>query len=205
MRIFHLSKKVFNMEEFMRPFKLISLFLALIVLFLCCKKGSEAEYPVVTETIEGVEVITNPDYPRDGKVRYSMIEELSIGVAEGDEEYMLNRPHEVKVADDGTIYVLDLGDVCIKVYGKDGKYLRTVGRKGQGPGEFGFLVYMTLSSDGRIFLMDPVNSRVSVLDIHGKHLGGFRVEGQFRQMKIDGMNHLYFAKRIQKKQPRSFW
>jgi hypothetical protein len=59
------------------------------VIFFCCKKGSEEEYPVVTETIEGVKIITNPDYPRDGKVQYSMEEDLSIGVAEGDEEYIL--------------------------------------------------------------------------------------------------------------------
>lgn len=178
----------------MRPFKLISLFLAFTVIIICCKKGPEEEYPVVTETIEGVKVVTNPDYPREGKIRYSMEEDLSIGVAEGDEGYMLNRPYDINVAENGTIYILDWGDMCIKVYGKDGSYLRTIGQKGQGPGEFGLLIYMALSSDGRIFIMDPTNRRVSVLDIYGKYLGGFRVEGQFREMKTDGKNRLYYSK-----------
>jgi len=189
----------FKKEKIMRPFKLISLSLSLTVIFFCCKKGPEEEYPVVTEIIEDVKVVTNPDYPRDGKIRYSMEEDLSIGVAEGDEGYMLNQPFDVNVAEDGTIYILDWGDVCIKVYGKDGKHLRTVGRKGQGPGEFEFLIYMALASDGRIFIMDPVNGRVSVLDIYGKYLGGFRVEGQFREMKTDGKNRLYYSKRISQK------
>jgi len=183
----------------MRYSKIISsLTLLLFISLLSVSCSKESAYPAVTEVIEGVKVITNPDFPRDGKVQYVMEEELSIGADETDENAMLNRPIDLKVAEDGTIYVMDWRDVCIKVYDSSGKYLRSVGRKGNGPGEFDIPVYMDLSSDGRIFLLDGRNYRVTILDTAGNHLGGFRVEGYHSSMITDGMNRLYFAKRSRK-------
>ncbi len=164
----------------------------------CAKKVEEPAYPVVTEIIDDVTILTNPDYPRDGKVLDLLIEELSIGLAEGPEEYMLNRPFDVKVADDGTIFVFDWGDVCIKVYDKDGKYLRTVGQRGQGPGDFGSLIYMVLSSDGKIFVMDSRLRRISEFNMTGEYLRGFPFEGFHKEMKTDSMNRLYYEKRFNK-------
>jgi hypothetical protein len=175
----------------------ISLFSFILFLSALCSKKSA--YPVQTELIDGVKVITNPDFPRDGTVQYAMEEELSIGADEADEKALLNFPREVKVADDGTIYVMDWRDVCIKVYDSNGKYLRSVGRKGEGPGEFNTPVYMDLSPDGRIFLLDGSKYRTVILDGNGNHLGGFRLEGYHSGMKTDDMNRLYFSKRTPKK------
>ncbi len=164
----------------------------------CAKKVEEPAYPVVIKIIDDVTILTNPDYPRDGKVLDLIVEELSIGLAEGPEEYMLNRPFDVKAADDGTIFVFDWGDVCIKVYDKDGKYLRTVGQRGQGPGDFGGPIYMALSSDGKIFVMDSRLRRISVFNMTGEYLRGFPFEGFHMEMKTDSMNRLYYAKRFNK-------
>lgn len=168
--------------------------IVLIASVSCSVKEDMPEYPAVTEVIEDVTVITNPDYPRDGILRDILEEELSIGLVEGPEEYMLNRPQDVKAGDDGTIYVLDWGDVCIKVYDKDGTFIRMIGQKGQGPGDFGFLLYMDLSTDGRIFVMDPVNRRVSVFQDSGVYTGGFRFEGNYNEIRADDMNQVYYAK-----------
>jgi len=144
-----------------------------------------------------VKVVNNPDFPRDGKITYEMRAEISIGLEEGDENYILNRPFDVKVAENGTIYILDWGDVTIKVYDKFGKFQRTVGRKGQGPGEFDVPVYFDLSSDGKIYIMDSRLRRVAILDTLGKFISGFRLEdGYHSEMKTDRNNHLYFQKSI---------
>jgi hypothetical protein len=172
--------------------------IVLIAFVSCSVKEDKPEYPVQTEIIEDVTLITNPEYPREGVLRDILEEELSIGLAEGPEEYMLNRPQDVKAADDGTIYILDWGDICIKVYDKDGTFIRKIGQKGQGPGDFGFLLYMDLSTDGRIFVMDPVNRRVSVFQDSGEYMGGFRFEGSYNEMKADSNNRLYYAKSTQK-------
>lgn len=182
----------------MRGFKTCLLLLFFGIGIFCCKKSPEATYSVITEVIDDVQVVFNPNYPRDGVIQDILEEELSIGLEEGPEEYMLNRPFDVKAADDGTIFVLDWGDVCIKVYDKEGTYLRTIGQKGQGPGDFGFLLFMALSSDGRIFVMNTVNRRVTIYSVTGDYLGGFGFEGSFNEMKTDDKDRIYYSKRKRK-------
>jgi len=150
--------------------------------------------------IEGVKVITNPDYPRDGVFQLDLEEDLSIGVEEGDEKYMLNEPQDIKVTDDGTIYVMDWGDTCIKAYDSEGEYLRTVGREGVGPGEFSTPVYMDISADGKIFLMDGRNQRVVVFDTDGNYLGGFRLMGFHSKMRADRLSRLYFQRQTRREE-----
>jgi len=144
--------------------------------------------------IEGVKVITNPEYPRDGVFQLDLEEDLSIGVEEGDEKYMLNEPQYVQVTDDGSIYVLDWGDTCIKAYDGKGQYLRTIGREGVGPGEFSTPVYMDISADGKIFLMDGRNQRVVVFSTDGNYLGSFRIMGFHSKMRADRLIRLYFQR-----------
>jgi hypothetical protein len=175
----------------MRSIRIMAVLLTLFTLVFCTK---ETEYPQQSEMIEGVKVITNPDYPRDGVFQLDLEEDLSIGVEEGDERYMLNQPQDVQVTDDGILYIMDWGDTCIKAYGSEGQYLRTIGREGVGPGEFSTPVYMDISADGKIFLMDGRNQRVVVFDIQGNYLGGFRVMGFHSKMRADRLNRLYFQR-----------
>jgi hypothetical protein len=57
---------------------------------------------------------------------------------------------------------------------------------------------MALSTDGRIFVMDPVNRRVSVFQVSGEYIGGFRFEGNYNEIKADDMNRVYYAKSTNK-------
>jgi hypothetical protein len=168
--------------------------LTILLIILACSKPPE--YPVKIETIDGIKVITNPDYPRDGQVKYEMVEELNIGIEEGDEDYILNRPGDIKVSDCETIYILDWGDVNIKVYNKKGKYLRTIGRPGQGPGEFDTPCDFDLGTDGNIYLMDSRNTRVEIVDTIGVYVAGFRLSGGYNSgMVTDDSSHIYFSKK----------
>ena len=176
------------------------LVLTLVLIFLagCGKKEPGEEYPAEIKIVDGVKCISNPDFPKDGITRYVMEEELSIGVMEGDEEYLLNRPQDVNVSEEGTIYILDWGDVCLKVFDENGTYLRTIGRKGQGPGEFDTPAFYDISPDGRVFIMDTRNRRVVIFGIDGEYLGGFRMEGFYLGMKTDDQNRMYFEKEMRK-------
>jgi len=60
-------------------------------------------------------------------------EEIIIGREDGDG--MLIYPQQTGEGPDGNIYVYDLADAFIKVYSPEGKFLRKIGGKGQGPGE----------------------------------------------------------------------
>lgn len=168
----------------------------------CAKKAEEPAYPVVTETIAGIKVLTNPDYPRDGRVTYSLIEEVSIGEETGPEEYLLNRPFELKIDDQGYFYILDWSDCHILVYDDSGKYVRTIGRKGQGPGEFLAPAFFDFLRDGRLFVNDGRNQRISIFDLEGNPLGDFRLEGFYSGMLIDSSDRIYLQKSSQKKEAK---
>ncbi|MBL7084395.1 MAG: 6-bladed beta-propeller [Candidatus Aminicenantes bacterium] len=177
----------------MRYFKTILIINLLLLVISCSEKSG---YPLRTEIIDGVKVITNPEYPRDGQFTYQLEEELIIGEKEGDENYMFNQPQSVKASEDGSIYVLDWRDICIKAYDRQGKYQRTIGRQGQGPGEFssGFL-YFDISSDGKIYIMDCRNSCVIIMDKDGAFIHSFRLPGRlFEEMKTDKDNFIYFER-----------
>ncbi len=61
---------------------------------------------------------------------------LSIGVEEGEEAYQLHRVTDALRLADGRIAVSNSGTQEIRVYDSTGRYLKSVGRKGSGPGEF---------------------------------------------------------------------
>ena len=92
----------------MKTNRYIFIMIFLLIISACSKPS---EYSVRIETIDGIKVITNPDYPRDGIVKYDLVEEINIGIEEGDENYILNRPQDVKVSDNGTIYILGWGAI----------------------------------------------------------------------------------------------
>ena len=185
----------------MRHFK-IMIVISLLLLSISCSK--ESGYPVRTEIIDEVKVITNPEYPRDGQVAYQLEEELSIGEEEVDENYMFNQPQSVKASEDGSIYVLDRRDICIKVYDRQGKYQRTIGRQGQGPGEFGSgFLYFDISSDGKIYIMDCRNSCVIIMDKDGDFIHSYRLPGRlYGEMKTDKNNFIYFERKFTDEEAR---
>jgi len=124
----------------MKKAVLIVIVLTAIMILPGCRKRdqtagagkAEPAYPFTIETVDGVKTVRNPEFPKEGVVRYALQEELTIGGESGGTESVLNRPLDLKLDSQGNIYVMDWGDVEIKVFGPDGQILRTIGKKGQG-------------------------------------------------------------------------
>jgi len=66
----------------------------------------------------------------------------------------------------GDIYLLDFSDNNIKKFDSGGKFLKVIGRKGQGPGDFSSPVSFDVVKD-RIFVWDMGNRRLSALTLEG--------------------------------------
>jgi len=77
----------------------------------------------------------------------------------------LIEPQSVALAADGSIYVSDKSPAVIKQYSPTGTFVRSIGREGQGPGEF--IVGFIAVSGRDLFLHGPRNSRTSVFDTAG--------------------------------------
>jgi len=124
----------------MKKFSLIFIIFVFIILSASCnpqkikKEGSVWEGTI--ETIDGVTIVKNPLEPMYGEEALFIEEEITIGKAEGREEYMFQNLYSLAVNDNGDIFALDTKAQHVNVYNREGLYLRTIGRPGQGPGEF---------------------------------------------------------------------
>ncbi len=154
----------------------------------------QKSYPVVTEIKNGVKTITNPEYPREGRFTAKLTLEMTCGEEGAVEAATLNKPIDLRIDDQGSVYVMDMGDGHIKVYDGGGKFVRTIGRHGQGPGEFGPLAWFDLMSENRVCILDPNQSRVMFLTNDGKPLSMFALDGYYRGVATDDQDRVYLAK-----------
>ncbi|MEQ1772599.1 MAG: peptidyl-alpha-hydroxyglycine alpha-amidating lyase family protein [Burkholderiales bacterium] len=118
------------------------------------------------------------------------------GVA-GDALDTFNRPSAVVTAPNGDIYVSDGhgGDSNARImkFAKDGKFIKTWGNKGSGPGEFGELHGIALDSSGRVFVADRGNNRIQIFDADGKYLAEWKQFGRPSAVYIDQNDTLYVS------------
>lgn len=97
-------------------------------------------------------------------------EELSIGVAEGDENYMFGSSVVFNVDDRGNIFALDWDNKHFKKFGPDGKHILTFGRAGQGPGEFRNPSGVRFTKDGILYISENFGNKIMFFDGNGVYL-----------------------------------
>jgi hypothetical protein len=98
---------------------------------------------------------------------------------DGDGPDLFGRITSLAVDEAGRIYVLEGQAQEIRVFDATGSHVRTIGRKGGGPGELNQAVHMQFGPDGNLWVVDPQNNRVSVFDTAGTYLDGHRMPGGF--------------------------
>lgn len=77
-----------------------------------------------------------------------------------------------------------IGGGHLSVYDSMGALVRTIGRKGAGPGEFGSILRLAVGRDDTLFVMDDSNLRVQVLDPAGSFVRSFPAPGRFRSFGL---------------------
>lgn len=136
-------------------------------------------------------LISNPEKPKNGVLTPKLTELWSAGDESDPAGITLNRPFQVRVDGSGKTYVLDWGDTCIRIFDEKGKFVRQVGRKGQGPGDMETPAWFDVDSAGNIFLTDARNMRVSLFDQKGDYISSFRLEKFSSKIFIDTSGRLF--------------
>ncbi len=124
------------------------------------------------------------------------------GVA-GNPPDKLNEPNDVLIAPDGSIFIaeghnvqyLDKGEpdtvARVSKYTPDGKFIKSFGGFGYGPGQFRGAHSLAMDSRGRLFVADRGNRRIQIFDQEGKHLETWYQFSRISGLYLDAADTLY--------------
>lgn len=112
-------------------------------------------------------------------------------------------PNDVAIAPDGSIFVAEAhndqfmdqdapnGVGRISKFSADGKFIKSFGKYGYGPGEFRGAHALAFDSKGRLFVADRGNRRLQIFDQEGKHLDTWYQFSRISGLAITADDTLY--------------
>ena len=123
------------------------------------------------ETVNGVRVVHNEKGGQWGASPAAKIELIrTIGGLDAEENLSFDEPNDIVRDSAGNLYILDAGNNRIQKLDSAGKFIKTIGRKGQGPGEFQSAHSMDIDNENNLFVFDVRTRRIEVFSSDGKPL-----------------------------------
>ncbi len=148
--------------------KISPIIIGLLLIFFCYSL-SEAQK---IKTVDGVQVISNgkkPNPPKGQPAKITLTEEVTIGKGDNPDE-SFSEVDALVVDQDGNIYALDSKDRRVKVFDKAGKFLRFIGKPGQGPGELGIPTGIQFTTENNLMIEDTTNRRLAFFKPSGEFI-----------------------------------
>jgi len=148
----------------------ISLIVVCLTLFSCSKKSNQ----IHIEVVNGITYIHNTEIPSNMNKTVVFKEELTITGRNEEDEIILFQPGIFRVDNKGNIFITDESDQSIKVFDRTGKYQRTIGTRGSGPGEFQIISDMFILPDGKLIVTDNQNMRTIIFNRESEFINSYR-------------------------------
>lgn len=83
-------------------------------------------------------------------------------------------PTEFHMDEEDNLYVIDQNQSAIIKYTASGKFIKKIGRRGEGPAEFE-MPHKFVYDNKMLFIVDQGNRRVQILNSEGKYLSSFKL------------------------------
>ncbi len=145
--------------------------LALSFLVACGATDSDASAPKSFSTsiaTDGDTVVARSTGTLPDSGTHQLTQVWRIGDADGlDSTLTFGQINGFAVHSDGTVAVFDGSGPSLRLYNEQGQYVRSLGRKGAGPGEFTQANGIAFLDDGRLAFWDPPTSRITVYGMDG--------------------------------------
>ena len=144
--------------------KLFLLTLLFLFAFYCSRQDSNETY--IIELKNGIENVVNfkPLY-EDGD--YVTLEKLhSIKLL--SDKYEISQVTDMAVDNDNNLYVLSVFESSVTVFDDRGKFIRTMGRPGEGPNDLNRPIRLSLYQN-KLYIIEGNNS-IKIWDINGEYL-----------------------------------
>jgi len=154
-----------------RSFRLIVVFLVLRSAFTAGADQNLLLGQAKTKGSNGVIVVRNGKNPvPESKAELVLKEEFTIGLEAGHQMITLEDPTYIAVGDDGLIYVVDQKAFQVKVFGPNGKFLNSIAKRGQGPGEVEGIHDISFTPARELLVNDTRSDRLHYFTPEGKFL-----------------------------------
>ena len=126
-------------RRYTAPFAAVAMPLVIAMSLAAC--STPAEYADWTLPLpEGARIVEHVVTPLAARDVPAVVleEDLVLGNGRGDPALTFYGMPYFAVGEDGRVYAMDMGNHRVLVFGADGEHIMTLGRQGQGPGEFHF-------------------------------------------------------------------
>jgi hypothetical protein len=158
----------------------------LSILVLSCDQP-ENNWAGTIESVDGISVVMNPNISFYGEFVALLEEDLSIG-NEDDDNYRFYRARAIALDSENNIYVVDLGNYRVQKFDEMGRYLQTIGRKGQGPGEFQGPLRVFVDARNSLYVSEY--KKIHVFDNHGQYKSSFSLDYHLVDFAVDSDGHI---------------
>ena len=139
----------------------------------------------------------------------ALVEEVRIGESDGSDPFLFGRIVDVAVGEDDKIWVADGMASEIRVFNPDGSHAFTVGREGEGPGEYRMLAAVAFLPDGRLAVYDDGPRAVTLLTSDGEFILRTRMPKRFvggagNLFEVDDLGRYYLLEKDRERPGRPY-
>jgi len=169
---------------------LLTICLISILVMSCTREqtAKKAEWRGEVEFKNDIKIVKNPSEPLYGEIFLELEEDLSIG-REDDDDYLFYQPRNISVDDQRNIYILERGTHRVQKFDKDGQFLQTIGKKGQGPGEFERPYSLFLDKNNNIYVSD--RRKIHFFSHTGKFVKTIPLSDQVNNFFVSSEGNIY--------------
>ena len=104
------------------------------------------------------------------KDRLWLPDPVLLATIEDHDGTLFGSPRDVVALPDAGFALLDRGNNAVRAFLADGSPARTLGRSGEGPGEFIFMQDIDVSPDGEVLVLDREVGRATIIDGRTGHM-----------------------------------
>lgn len=127
------------------------------------------------ETRDGVTTVHNPGTGFKKQKSIALEELWRVGGDSDDEGQLFGVISDIDIDDDGNVYLLDSQLNEVKIFSADGEFIRSIGREGEGPGEFKAASALFFTKDGNIAVVQTLPAKVVLLTPEGDPAGEMQI------------------------------
>ncbi len=156
----------------------LSIALTLVAMLTMAAAAVAGDWKGSEQTIDETLHMMNPVKGMEKPASIELEEMFRVGGY--DEDVLFGVVGSIMVGEDGNFYMLDTQLNEIQIFSPEGEYVRTIGREGEGPGEFRGALSMMKMPGGNIGVLQAFPSKIVMLTPEGDPAGDFplpEVEG----------------------------